>query len=365
MFDVLRKLFARRPPARPAPPTSDSLSSSSVEPDSPPQSVAQLRRTLRDIGHPEFPFLDRDHSPASRVPCTDFTPFIIDRLQSGDLSSISELMRGILAGNPGLGVGPEWIDSIITEVARADFGGYVTFGTPRGEVELKALFILAGKDGGGREFWIAESGKPHLFSLALSCQRPVWQASMEALQRKANTFIRQMRREAPFWEEYPLFSPRCFAVEPLPELPAIDVIRGLSLASRMHLLHFAGSRVSGSLLRTATYRMRNLGVNPERTVSELGREGLFVPSDSDEGLLDVWSKDDLMQACAKVGAEYRKSWRKDKLLAALREKAPEFVLEAREREGLVTLSLQAGPELRAVADYSTRLEDAFKLLCFV
>ena len=123
--------------------------------------------------------------------------------------------------------------------------------------------------------------------------------------------------------------------------------------------------MSGSLLRTTTYRMRNLGANPERTAIELRRGGLFVPSDSDEGLLDVWSKEDLVQACARAGVEYRKSWRKDRLLSALREKAPELVLEAREREGLVTLNPQFGGELRALAEYSTRLEDAFKLLCFI
>jgi hypothetical protein len=365
MFEILKRLFVRRSPADATASRSERPLPDGTELEPRPRSFAELRRALRDTGHPDFPFLDRDYSPASRVPCTDFTPFITDRLQAGDVRSIAQVMRAIVEANPGLGVGPEWIGPIVEEVARADFGTYVTFGTPRGELELRALFIVAGKDGGGRPFWIADGNKPGLFALALACQRPLWHESMDYLRRRANAFIRRMRKEAPFWEDYPTFSPHCFEVEPPPECSATDATRKLSLASRIHLLHFAGSRTSGSPLKTTTYAMRNLGVHAEQTGIELRREGLLVPSQSDEGLLDVWSKDDLVQACMRAGAVYRKSWTKDRLLGLLREKAPEVIVEAREREGFVELDPHLAEELRGLADYARRLQDALKLLCFI
>jgi hypothetical protein len=54
------------------------------------------------LSNTEHRFLPPTYSPSSRVPCADLTPFIIDRLRSHDVASIRQLMRAVIAGNPGL-----------------------------------------------------------------------------------------------------------------------------------------------------------------------------------------------------------------------------------------------------------------------
>lgn len=329
-----------------------------------PEPIGRLLEAVKGLGHPEFPLLHKTYSPASRIPCADFSPFIIDRLRSGDLASISQLMRGILAANPGLGIGPEWIDGVIKDVVGTDFHEYVTFDTPETELELKALFIIMGKEGGGREFFIADDSKAGLFSLALSSQRPVWRESMGALRDKANHFIREMAKDIPLWKDYPRFRSNCFRVDPPPVSSALIMIRKLSIAARIHLLDFARFRVSGSLPKSTTYAVRSLGLNPEETAREIVDSGLCVPTHEDAFLLRVWNRNDLIQACVKTGAEYRKSWKKEELFGVLRAKAPELIREALERENPVMLNPQFKAEICSLEECSRRLEDAFKLICF-
>jgi hypothetical protein len=111
MFKILKQLFA------------SSSQSQALEDlkryDSRTRSKEALQKfegQIEVLGDPEDPFLDKDYSPFSRVPCTDFVPFIAETLKSHDLESIRYVIRGVLEANPGLGVGPEWIDQKIQDV---------------------------------------------------------------------------------------------------------------------------------------------------------------------------------------------------------------------------------------------------------
>jgi hypothetical protein len=166
--------------------------------------LGDLWTKVAHLSHSQYPFLHPTYSPGSRVPCADFTPFIVDRLRNHDMTSIQQLMRATIAGNPGLGIGPEWIDRSVREIAGIDFGHYC-YSTGSGFLlELQALFILRAKGGGGREFWLADETSL-LFAYSLCCHQIQWLESLEQLRDRANHFILRMRRDTPFWETYPLF----------------------------------------------------------------------------------------------------------------------------------------------------------------
>lgn len=111
--------------------------------------------------------------------------------------------------------------------------------------------------------------------------------------------------------------------------------------------------------------MRDFGVNPKETSEELVVKQLCIPTNDHSALLKVWSKDTFLSACDKAGADYRKSWDKEKLFHVLQEKAPHLILEAVERERLMMINPLFSRELSELTMHSQQLENAFKLLCFV
>jgi len=336
--------------------------------------LQEFKRQIAGRGNPQYPFLDADYSPSSRVPCSDFVPFIADRLKAGDLSAIKVVMRGILEANPGLGLGPSWIDARIDKVSQLDFSSFVGFDDEEAYLHLKALFIVAEKSGGGREFWLTEA-VPQLFASALCAYRPVWREPMHKLSRRANAFIRKMRKEGvTYWDDYPLFQKEDVIV-PRPTDDEVKAkVRAMSPAARMHLLYAVfrlrptetGKRRRAADLASLTdYAIRNFGIYVRDTEREIRDSGLVVQSRDSSALLDSMTKKDLITACGEAGVEFRKSWRKAKLLDALVSKAPAYAAKRMESVRAVVLNPEYEVDLLALHDYADRLAAPFKVLCFV
>jgi hypothetical protein len=54
-----------------------------------------LEKEVGGKGHPDYPFLHKNYSISSGIPCQDFTGFIIDRIKENDLDSIALLLEKI------------------------------------------------------------------------------------------------------------------------------------------------------------------------------------------------------------------------------------------------------------------------------
>ena len=80
-------------------------------------------------------------------------PFIIERLAAGDVRSISQLMREIIAANPGLGTKGEWIEEEV-KVLCAPLEKYFHFADPDAYRQLRAMWIIVIKKGGGGGVWL-------------------------------------------------------------------------------------------------------------------------------------------------------------------------------------------------------------------
>lgn len=55
-------------------------------------------------GHKEWPLLHPTYAPGSRIPCTDFSPWLKSRLAAGDREAIVAYVLQIVEANPGFGV---------------------------------------------------------------------------------------------------------------------------------------------------------------------------------------------------------------------------------------------------------------------
>ncbi|WP_198244124.1 hypothetical protein [methane-oxidizing endosymbiont of Gigantopelta aegis] len=317
--------------------------------------------SIKGVGHLEYPILDKHYSPSSRVPCTDLVPFISERLIVGDIASVKTIMRLVIEGNPGLGIGPEWIDEGIDDILSIPFGKYVSFKSENGIYELKALFIVAAKGGGGREFLITEE-IPRLISWACIAHQPSWSTQLHSLAKKANSWIAKMAKDTPYWQEY-----ERFYVRELPnasiETDLRAVILTLTPAARLQLF-YAVEREGGALSSLTNYQIRSLGINVEQTSKELIESGLVLHSSSKEAIESAHSKQELVDLCETYGATYRKSWKKEKLVEAL-EKIDSAVLEKiAKSKNLVSPNYQRYPDLRNVVRIADEHQVGFKLLCF-
>lgn len=317
--------------------------------------------SIKGVGHSEYPILDKQYSPGSRVPCTDLVPFISERIIERDIDSIKIMMRSVIEANPGLGTGPGWIDGSIDNVLSIPFKNYVSFSTTNAFHELKALFIVAAKGGGDREFLITEQ-IPRLISWACVAHHPSWSTRVHALSNKANSWINLMAEDIPYWQEYGRFEVR--------EVPSVSiedrlraVILSLSPAARMQLFYTV-ERGNGSLPSLTNYQIRNLGINVGETSKELIDSGLVLLSSSKEAIKSAHSKQELVELCETNGASYRKSWNKEKLVDALQKIDSTILEKIAKHKSLVSPNYKRYPDLRNVVRIADEHQVGFKLLCF-
>jgi hypothetical protein len=319
---------------------------------------------LKNLGHPEYPVLNRKYSPSSRVPCTDLVPFITEMLREGNLPSIKKIMRAVIEANPGLGIGVDvsWIDERIENVVPTHLDKYVLFQSdPTAIDQLRALFIIAEKEGSGREFWITVD-IPRLFSRALIAYRPKWSHLSEELVQRANKWIEKMAKNTPYWQNYPKFE--ATSSFPCPEPGTAQAkVQGLSPAARLQLF-YALERGGGPLETLTNYAIRSFGIDVVQTSRELIESQLLIHSESAEALESALTKQDLLVLCESRGTNFRKSWKRGKLLEALTETDVGLIKVLAREKGLVGVNPVYSSELAILADRAELQLGAFKLLCF-
>jgi hypothetical protein len=328
--------------------------------------IPMLKKQIDGIGHPEFPFNHKTYSPSSRVPCTDFTPFIVDRLREQDQESIKTLMREIISGNPGLGTGPGWIDAEVESVMKAPLERYLSFDEEIALFELKAMWIICSKSGGKRKFWISEKDKyTLLFSRALCAYHFTIQPAVGKLIQPANDAIEKLAEDNDYWKEYPKFDSTTLQIPSLPESQCREKILSLSLGARLHLFQAVSyGKGAGSLPKSTDYATRNFGLFVPETTREILDSTLMIPSDKAIDLETAFSRKGLLAVCEENEADFRKSWNKGKLLAALEDQCPDFIRTSLKDMAIVTVNPDFKEDLDEICSYSERLTAFYKLLCF-
>lgn len=325
--------------------------------------IQELLDQNRGKGCPEYPFLHPTYSPSSRIPCADFTPFIIERLAAGDVGAIGQLMREIIAANPGLGTKGEWIEEEVEKTLRAPLEKYLHFADPDAYRQLRAMWIIAAKGGGGREFWLTNDS-PLYFAQALSPYDLKLLPAMEQLRKKANSFIREIRQDTPYWLDVPLFKATELTIPPLPAGKGVARARWLSIGARLHLF-YAVEAGGGRLPSLTGHLPRDVGLYAADSSQEILESGLLIPS-QDPGLLkNSLQKTEIMEACEQAGVTYKKSWNKDKLLQALLSAPPEHVGRFIADAGLAAVNPEYSDCLQALLTRARQMEPVFKVLCFI
>lgn len=317
--------------------------------------------SIENMGHPMYPLLDRQYSPGSRIPCTDLVPFISERIMEDDENSIKLLMRSVIEGNPGVGIGTGWIDESIDDILSISFENYLSFASKHAFSELKALFIVASKGGGDRRFLIT-SEIPRLMAWNCIAYRPSWTTDVFHLVREANSWMSKMAEKISYWKEYEEFTLEKIPVKLID--PNLEKrITDLTPAARLQLF-YAIQRNGGSLPNLTNYQIRSLGINIESTSKELTDSGLVLPSFSTGAIESAFSKKELMEFCDHYGMNYAKSWRKAKIVEIINNTNPSILEKIARTKHLVSPNYKIYPGLKDVVDIADEHQSGFKLLCF-
>ena len=320
-----------------------------------------LLSSIKNIGHPEYPILDRTYSPNSRVPCTDLVPFISQRIMEGDKNSIKILMRSVVESSFSF-VGFNWIDESVEKILSIPFDKYLFFSSKHAIPELQALLIVAAKSGGSREFQIIEENTIRLISQACIAYQPQWLPRLNSLTANVTSWKEKIGIDSPYWQEYERLDIKKIHDDSV----GIDLrksITALTPAARLQLFYVI-ERGGGSLPELTNYPIRSLGINVDKTSKELLESELVLPSFSSEAIESTHTKQDLLNLCEFSGASYRKSWKKEKLVRALEEINPSALEEIAKNKNLVSPNFQTFRDLEKVVSMADNYTIGFKLLCF-
>ncbi len=339
--------------------------------------LEQLRQAIAGLGHPDYPFNDAVYSPGSRVPCTDFTRFIIERLRNGDTDSVSQLMQEIIRANPGLGVTNSWMENKVSEILHFHFDQYLAFADETARLEMLATWIVLSKEGGGTEFWAGpDILATRILSWATCVNDLKPRGKIVELIETGNGWLRKMRRELEYWRSIDYFKEEDVnqLVPPARGIHA-ERFRKLSIGARLLLFYSMerqhehsktlnlGSHQPISL--STEYRLRSFGLNQPEVETELINSTLISRATDVSKTVSVLTKDEMMSIAANAGVPVKKSWKREKLAATLVENAQAISPCIPDDKRPFMLLAEATDEVSQMILYSRKLSKIYSILCFI
>ena len=254
-----------------------------------------------------------------------------------------------------------WIENEVDEIIKIDFEKFAVFENTDAVLELRALFIIASKMGGGREFWLADN-TGELFSYALCCYHIAPTDAIEIPKKKANSFIKNMRKEAPFWNDVPLLTSIKFTY-PATTTSVCSILQTLPVMARIHLLAITERNVT-SLLNSTTFKMRSLGVNPLETAPTLINSGLCELIAETEDFSSCISKSDIIAKLDLNQIPYKKSWNSKRLFSELQQHCPDCIRGCINDQQIARISAPYVEDIQAIREYSINLQNLLSHLFF-
>ncbi|MGZ0712300.1 hypothetical protein ACWPKO_28585 (plasmid) [Coraliomargarita sp. W4R53] len=315
-------------------------------------------------GNPDYPLLRAAQSPASRVPCVDFSPWLNARLATGDADAAASYLLQIVAANPGIAasfdfedIGPpsttwrsrqdeSWmrtwrgIASELLDIALVDLE---CISSGPWQLDLRTALIVMCPLQSPVSIVSLNPDVEHARTLAalMSCHDIRLRAPDKAV-RVVNAKQREWKKLGSWdWPDLTVADvtpPRAGVIPPgLADLP---------LGTRSHLLDIDSSRrIDGPSFagRFSTfYRTKQLGCDDEQSFEQLLRHGVLrTVNDSEiEWRLSAHSLTipQLLETLGNAGIRVAKSSKKAVLIEASRSIKREIVAKAGKSEPIYEIT---------------------------
>jgi hypothetical protein len=338
----------------------------------PDPSVAELIGFAGGQGHATFPCLSRTHSPSSCVPCADFSPWLRERVGSGDADGVGEYLWQVRQANPGVGETPDGLRAqyraLGSALVAAELDTHLTGGTPEAYLDLKvALILLAVHEtfsgfimtGEGGDF-LASVMAPHSLTLR----------SVETLVERRNAFVSEMGRDMSFWSSWPPLDPESLvspaAPDSAPLAETLAQLVTLPLGARAHavdgLRHLsAEARVPRTLASLSRYDTRKRGLDVADSAQRILATGVVVPATDLEAWLGGWTRRDLLGFLRHAGVGARNSWTKERLAEVAQTDHADVLRGRMAESGAVELSPAHAEGARQLRHYIEAVRDTWSV----
>ncbi len=318
--------------------------------------------SVAPISHPEHLFLAPDLSPDSCVPYRGFVEWIAEAWRTGDLKSISRLIRRIIAaGN----LSREARDRLM--ILPYDIAGIDTRATIDGLSGRQASFLVSAYilqevvSGRKSSHPIGIGGSELLAASMLPLRLDI--ADLDDHIDRANKVLENLRSHGSARGMPPAFSREEFAQdigEMRAELaPILNRTGSLTTSARMHLIDALRSFKKGysrkPLESCASYRTRQFGCQADKTSRELLEGGYFTDTPSVQLLESLFKKKDLQAVLTEGGIEWKRSARKGELWSLATEHALPIMRTRAQSMGVVGLSEDMYQNRDALLEYVARL----------
>lgn len=283
--------------------------------------LSKLLSEIEGKGREDYPLLDKTYALNSRIPCADFSGFIKERLLEYDIDSVIVLMNGILSGSFQWDNESSWIEKPIRELFKYDFEKYINYENRTAIYDLLSLWILAFKSGGGTAFWITNKESiPRYMTIIMSCNAFKLTENFPELISTANKFIKEMRKQAPFWKDFPLYKNLKYSENVLPSEMFCEKFNSLSLGGRLTLYQSLFSHTD-NYNTLSSFTLRNLGVDILDVLDEIKHSEILLIDENptDVSLIKYVNKNELEILLNTNNIPFKKSWNKEKLYDAIVE----------------------------------------------
>lgn len=330
MLSWLRSFFSRQeerallpvvqpppPPTASQPPPAPSQRSIPASPSRRFRSpaVTALFSESEDLCHPEYPFLDRSYSPGSYMPAADFSPWIAARRKERDAAGIEELLgylayathaKAVQKTMAGLDVRRfiKGDDALLNELWAVMFLGYRYIETGHESSRIALLREIIAHTLACWPFELIEDGVPHLLEGA------------NKFIRQQNRAMKDVRPPAPL-----LDSAYLGALNVSPVSRFGEELRTFPVTFRAMIAYSIqrGSPVIGCIRPQlgGHYGLRQFGLSTELNRRRLATSQFFRPPDDLHGLALRLKKDELQEIATTTGLVFKKSAKKDDLVALL------------------------------------------------
>ncbi len=315
-------------------------------------------------GHKDFPCLSRTHNPSTCVPCTDFSPWLRERVRRGDIEGLGEYLWRVRRASPEVG-NAEQIQRKYLDLAEAivatPLDRHLDRGSEEGYLDLRvALVMLAAHESFSGFIMAGESAD---FMAAVMAPYSFSLVGAGELQERRNSFVAEMAGEMDYWACWTPLSSDALR-SPIPPRDCsfqalLSAIAKLPLGSRAHavdaLRHIGADpcapRSLGSLCR---YETRRSGLDVADSCRLILDSGLVVTATDIGAWLQSWTRRDLLSFLAQVGVRAPRSWSKDRLAEVAMADCAAAMRSRMEESGAVEL---APAHAEAAGRLGTYLDD--------
>jgi len=320
-----------------------------------PETFDQLEASLVGTGHPSEPLYDAVYSPSSRMPATDFSPWIIHMFKTGRPADVVKLVSRFIGM-------PNSAERLVATTIQTPYESYLD-GDETFFRELRSTMLVLSMRGSVKGTTHTIILRDSLFVHRFRIKPQYQDKAFKLLQRFINQNNRQYMGFTPSKEifDYPPDDPT--------ENPVFAWLKQVPASVRCHfittldwMLDRGNSAIS--LQRTTDYTLREFGINITDSCRWLRESGYFSPPDDLLCIAKCISAEDLPQVLAACRAEFNPRSPKKKIIEKV-QSIPEAVealkAHARSHE-LVCLSPAAKDFSLAARAYSKRCAPRCEIL---